>query len=118
MAKLVLAGLDSFRERAALARGLVHICGAGETSWHGFTCAIVEGLKARGVRLAVDKVVPIRTDEYPTRAVRPLNSRLDLTRLQTVFDVTPPRWETALSSELDGLALELVAANAHSAALL
>jgi dTDP-4-dehydrorhamnose reductase len=114
VAKIVSAGSDSLRERAARAKGVVHICGAGETSWYGFTCAIVDGLKQRGVRLAVEKISPIRTDEYPTRATRPLNSRLDLTRLQNVFGITPPRWETALSPELDGLAQELAAANSSA----
>jgi dTDP-4-dehydrorhamnose reductase len=109
--KIVSGGLDRLRERAAIAKGVVHICGSGETSWYGFTCAIVDGLKQRGVRLATEKVIPISTEEYPTRATRPLNSRLDLGRLQTVFGVTPPRWEMALSPELDGLAPELFAAN-------
>jgi dTDP-4-dehydrorhamnose reductase len=110
VAKIVSGGLDRLRERAALANGLVHICGTGETSWHGFTCAIVEGLKQRGVPLAADKIVAIRTAEYPTRATRPLNSRLDLSRLQTVFGVVPLHWRDALSPELDQLAKELAAA--------
>ncbi len=110
--KIASGGLDRLRERAARANGLVHICGMGETSWHGFTCAIVEGLKQRGVRLAVDKVVSIRTDEYPTRATRPLNSRLDLSRLRAVFGIVPPQWHEALSPELDQLAKELATAQA------
>jgi dTDP-4-dehydrorhamnose reductase len=111
---IVASGLDRLRDRAALAKGLVHICGSGETSWHGFTCAIVEGLKQRGVRLAAEKVTAIRTDEYPTRAARPLNSRLDLARLQDVFGITPPRWDAALPPELDGLARDLMAVNPES----
>lgn len=110
VATIVAGGVDRLRDRAALIRGLVHICGSGDTSWHGFACAIVEGLKQRGVRLAAEKVTAIRSDEYPLRATRPLNSRLDLTRLQTVFGITPPRWDAALSPELDDLARELVAA--------
>jgi dTDP-4-dehydrorhamnose reductase len=110
VAAIVAGGLDRLRDRAALANGLVHICGGGETSWHGFACAIVEGLKQRGVRLAAEKVIAIRSDEYPLRASRPLNSRLDLTRLKTVLGITPPRWDAALSPELDELARELVAA--------
>jgi dTDP-4-dehydrorhamnose reductase len=108
---IVAGGLDRLRDRAALAKGLVHICVSGETSWHGFACAIVDGLKQRGVKLAVEKVTAIRSDEYPVRAVRPHNSRLDLTRLQRVFGIAPPRWDAALSPELDGLARGLVPAS-------
>jgi dTDP-4-dehydrorhamnose reductase len=94
-------------ERFAAAGGLVNVAASGETSWHGFATAIVEGLRARGVGLAVENVAPIRTDEYPTKAKRPANSRLDLARLQSVFGLTTPRWDAALAVELDHLAREL-----------
>jgi dTDP-4-dehydrorhamnose reductase len=112
--EVVSGGLDELRTRSAKANGLVHICASGETSWHGFTTAIVDGLKERGVPLAVEKTVPIRTEEYPTKAKRPLNSRLDLGRLDRVFGMVPPRWQDALVPELDALASEL--RSAHSAA--
>jgi dTDP-4-dehydrorhamnose reductase len=112
--KVVSGGIDGLRDRAAQAKGLVHICGSGETSWYGFTNAIVDGLKHRGVRLAVEKVISIRTDEYPTRAARPLNSRLDLGRLETIFGIIPPRWDAALAPELDSLAQELVSGKQSS----
>jgi dTDP-4-dehydrorhamnose reductase len=90
---------------AAFARsgGLVHLTNSGSTSWHGFASAIVEGLRGRGVALRVTEVVPIGTADYPTRAVRPANSRLDLTRLQTVYGVSPSAWQEALAQELDVL---------------
>ena len=113
VAAIVAGGLDRFRDRAAQVKGLVHICASGETSWHGFASAIVEGLDRRGIGLAVEKVIAIRSDEYPMRAPRPHNSRLDLTRLQTVFGLTPPRWQAALSPELDCLARELTAAGSR-----
>ena len=88
---------------AAFARGggLVHLTNSGSTSWHGFASAIVEGLRRRGVALKATEVVPIGTADYPTKAVRPANSRLDLTRLQTVYGVLPLPWEEALAVELD-----------------
>jgi dTDP-4-dehydrorhamnose reductase len=43
----------------------------------------------------------ITTKEFPTKAVRPANSRLDLTRLRQVFGVTTPPWQQALRRELD-----------------
>jgi dTDP-4-dehydrorhamnose reductase len=110
VAGMVGDGMENLRKRCAEAKGLVHLAASGETSWHGFACAIVDGLRARGVALAVEQIVPIRTDEYPTRAQRPRNSRLDLFRLHQVFGLTPATWQSALAPELDQLAGELSAA--------
>jgi dTDP-4-dehydrorhamnose reductase len=89
--------------RFAAAGGLVHLAAAGETSWHGFAVAIVDGLRARGKTPAARRVVPIATADYLTPAKRPANSRLDLTRLATVFAIAPPRWDAALAPVLDVL---------------
>lgn len=96
-------GMANLRTRFAEADGLVHVAASGETTWYGFAIAIIEGLRARGVRLAVEQVIPIRTSDYPTRAKRPLNSRLDLGRLRRTFGIAPPPWVAALEPELDEL---------------
>ena len=111
VAGMLSEGMETLRELCARAGGLVHLAASGETSWYGFACAIVEGLKARGVTLAVERIVPIATEDYPTKARRPRNSRLDLTRLQIIFGITPPPWQIALSPELDRLARELTTTN-------
>jgi len=105
--KMLSGGVESFHDRCALSDGIVHLTASGETNWHGFACAIVDGLRKRGVNLTVDEVVPIKTEDYPTPAKRPLNSRLDLTRLREVFKITPTHWLDALEPELDILAEEL-----------
>jgi dTDP-4-dehydrorhamnose reductase len=101
-------GPERFRNLRTEAGGLVHVAASGQTSWHGFACAIIEGLRDRGVPLAVQDVTPISTDEYPTRAKRPHNSRLDLSRLQKIFGIEPPHWQEALAPELDEVAREIV----------
>jgi dTDP-4-dehydrorhamnose reductase len=106
---MVLAGRERFAACAAEANGLLHYAASGETSWHGFASAIVEGLKARGVPLKVERIVAIPSEAYPARAVRPRNSRLDLTRLRQVCGVSPPDWRDALDHELDQIAAELAA---------
>ena len=83
--------------------GVVNLVCAGETSWHGFATAIVAGLQSRGAKFAVKEIVPIRSDEFPVKAKRPSNSRLDLTRLRDRFGITPPSWQQALDRELDAL---------------
>jgi len=92
----------------ALPGGIINIAASGETTWHGFAVAIVEGLKSRGMPLAVERIVPIATEDYPTKARRPKNSRLDLTRLRETFGITTPKWDQALALELDQLATQTV----------
>jgi dTDP-4-dehydrorhamnose reductase len=107
VADILAADPENLRRRFAQAEGLVHLAASGATSRHGFACAIVAGLKRRGVRLAVEQVRPISSDEYPARARRPRNSRLDLSRLAEMFGITPSSWEDALAIELDKIAREL-----------
>jgi dTDP-4-dehydrorhamnose reductase len=107
LARMVEDGPKTIADRFAAAQGLVHFAASGATSWHGFAVTILQGLRDRGARLVADRVIPIRTEDYPTKAVRPRNSRLDLTRFSRVFGTTPPQWEAALAPELDQLASEL-----------
>lgn len=81
--------------------GVLNVVCEGETSWCGFAGSIVEGLRRRGQTLRVARIVPIRTDEYPVKARRPANSRLDLSRLHRDFGIRMPTWEEALERELD-----------------
>jgi dTDP-4-dehydrorhamnose reductase len=104
IARIVTTILEQCRSdmRACFAHagGAVNVATSGETSWHGFATTIVDRLRARGDRLQVKRIVPIRTQDYPTRARRPHNSRLDLTLLSQRFGIVPPTWEDALSTEL------------------
>jgi dTDP-4-dehydrorhamnose reductase len=94
---------DLIVRRFDVADGLVHMSNSGETSWHGFSCAIIEGLRNRGAELAARNVIAINTREFPTKAVRPHNSRLDMGRLEEVLGVRMPNWQEALDRELDEL---------------
>jgi dTDP-4-dehydrorhamnose reductase len=87
----------------AAAGGLVHVTAGGATSWHGFAGAILGGLSRRGIAIATRRLLAIPTKDYPTQAARPLNSRLDLSRLAHVFGLSPPPWDQLLERELDEL---------------
>lgn len=74
--------------------GTYHLTAQGETSWFGFAQAIAAHLQAQGKHCA--RLVPIPACEYPTPAQRPLNSRLDCSRLQQQWQVSQPDWQQAL----------------------
>jgi dTDP-4-dehydrorhamnose reductase len=76
-------------------RGLFHAAGEGETTWHGFAEAIFEAAAPFGGPRP--KVVPIATAEYPTKAARPADGRLDCARLARVFGVRLPHWREGLA---------------------
>jgi len=94
---------DDLRKPFEQQGGVVNLVCRGETSWHGFATAIVSGLQSRGAKFAVKEIVPIRSEEFPVKAKRPFNSRLDLSRLHERFGITPPSWQQALDRELDAL---------------
>ncbi len=80
------------RRSGSFESGVFHLAAAGETSWHGFAGAIVEGRKG----LRAKTVTPIATAEYPTPAKRPANSRLDTEKFRTRFGLVLPDWRDCL----------------------
>ena len=83
--------------------GVYHLVAGGETSWHGFACHVLERARAKGVALKVEPaaVKAITTADYPTPARRPLNSRLDTSRLRQTFGLHLPHWQAAVDRMLD-----------------
>lgn len=76
--------------------GLVHVAASSSTSWCDFAIAIVDCLTAQGFPVKVSRIVPIATEEHQTKARRPLNSRLDLTKLHEAFGISTPHWLSGL----------------------
>ena len=74
--------------------GVFHATNEGYCSWYDFACAI---LKSWNVPC---EVVPIKTSEYKTAAVRPLNSRLDKSCLDAIGVPRLPSWQDALARYL------------------
>jgi len=101
LVQILRAPVDELPALFAQAHEILHLAAAVTTTWHGFATAIVQGLNARGAHLQVERVVPICTEEYPSKAMRPRNSRLDLQRLLEVFGINPLHWAAALESELN-----------------
>lgn len=81
--------------------GLFHLTGAPHTSWHGFAEAIFAGAAARGHK--VPRLKAIGTADYPTRARRPADGRLDCRRIAAVHGIQAADWRRSLDAVLDTL---------------
>lgn len=103
-APLIAEAVAASLRVAPAATGTWHLAAAGEATWHAFASAIVDGAFARGLVPRRPRVEAIGTADYPTRAARPADSRLDTSRLRTDFGLAPPDWRSALDAMLDRLA--------------
>ncbi|WP_246731440.1 dTDP-4-dehydrorhamnose reductase [Methylocapsa sp. S129] len=81
--------------------GTFHLTSAGETTWCGFARSIFEGSAVRSGPHA--RVKPIATADYPTRAQRPADSRLDCSLVAARHGVVMPDWRDGLERCLDEL---------------
>ena len=78
--------------------GLYHATAGGSVSWCGFARAIVETVKAEaGEPLRVRRILPIRSEEYPTPARRPLNSVLSNEKFERTFGFRLGSWQQGLA---------------------
>ena len=70
--------------------GVYHATNEGFCSWYIFACAIMKeaGLSAR--------IKPVTSEQYPSKAVRPKNSRLSKTSLEKAGFERLPKWQDAL----------------------
>jgi len=87
--------------------GIYHLVNAGETTWHGFATAIVEEYQhlalSPALKTTINNILPITTQDFPTLAMRPTNSRLSCEKLGRDFSFEIGVWQKALSMELQAL---------------
>ncbi len=102
LADVTAHAIRTARHRPELS-GLYHLAAAGETSWHGYACFVLDRARQAGIELkaAEENVIPVPTSAFPLPTRRPLNSRLDTGKLQTTFDLHLPLWQTGVARMLD-----------------
>ena len=95
----LLADISAHALRALAANpalaGTYHAVAAGQTSWFDYAQLVIATARALGqpVKVAADAVRPVPSSAFKTAAQRPLNSRLDTSRLQQTFGLTLPPWQ-------------------------
>lgn len=75
--------------------GLYHTTSAGKTSWYEYARLVIRLAEEQGLPLKLTHadIHPISSDAYPARAKRPLNSRLDCSKLRSTFDIHLRDWQ-------------------------
>ena len=82
--------------------GLYHLVAGGEVTWNGYAKFVIEhASKAQSaIKIVAKEVAPVPTSAFPTPAVRPHNSRLNTSKLQTTFGLQMPHWQAGVARML------------------
>ena len=82
--------------------GTYHVSLKGETDWYQYACFITDEAIRLGLKTTMTShdIKAILSDAYPTVAKRPMNSRLDTTKIKKTFMLEFPHWKTEISSLL------------------
>lgn len=80
----------SIMNKAFQKYGIYNFSDAGYISWYQFA---IEILALQNIQCALH---PIPSSNYPTKAHRPLNSRLDKSKIERVFGINPKNWKESL----------------------
>ncbi len=112
IAEAVMKLIEVWQPQQEKQSGIYHFTNLGETSWHGFSCEIVNEYNRNRVannwpalKSSIENIDAIATAEYPTPAARPENSRLDNSKLKETFGVVLPSWQQGLQQVMQDLKL-------------
>jgi dTDP-4-dehydrorhamnose reductase len=87
-------------------RGIYHFTDEGDISWYNFAVKIYEKGKKLGILERNCSIVPLTTDQYPTKTRRPKYSVLSKEKIHREFSVAVPTWDESLGAFMDEIAID------------
>ncbi|MCF8167615.1 MAG: dTDP-4-dehydrorhamnose reductase [Rhodoferax sp.] len=86
--------------------GIYHLVAGGETTWFEYANFVIDNAKSAqpATTWAVQSVQAVPSSAFMTAAKRPLNSRLDTSKLRSTFDLQLPDWKLGVARMLNEIA--------------
>ncbi|PIS01746.1 MAG: dTDP-4-dehydrorhamnose reductase [Chlamydiae bacterium CG10_big_fil_rev_8_21_14_0_10_35_9] len=83
--------------------GIYHFANAGQTSWHGFAEGILKKAQKLGLPILCEKVEPVSSQAFETRAARPKYSVLSTEKYEKETLSSPRTWTESLEEYFESL---------------
>ncbi|MDP8287740.1 MAG: dTDP-4-dehydrorhamnose reductase [Candidatus Electryonea clarkiae] len=98
-AQVIAQGRNEIADYIQEKGGLYHLAGSGHTSRYEWAKSILE-LDPKKEEQLVKQLLTAKSDDFPTPAVRPLNTGLDCSVFERIFNLKLPSWQKALKIAL------------------
>ena len=86
--------------------GVYNFTNEGRTNWHAVAGEIYKLAREKGIIQNEVNIIPISTEEFPTRARRPRNSYLSKEKIKRNLGITIRSWQDALQEYISELERE------------
>lgn len=96
IAEVMLHLVNKFQQKNNLAWGTYHYSGFPYVTWYEFALEIVRIGHELGKLKHYVNVVPVSTSDYPTVAIRPVNSSLSCDLIERVFGIKKEQWKESI----------------------
>ncbi|MEZ8605120.1 dTDP-4-dehydrorhamnose reductase [Vibrio splendidus] len=97
IANTLIKIMDSVITGENVEYGTYHYSGMPYVSWFQFADCIFTNAVEQGILTKSPELTSIVTEQYPTPAKRPPNSKLDLMKIKTNFNIQASDWKKAIS---------------------
>ena len=77
---------------------VIHLACQGTASWFDFASTIINSYAQRNLTFKVPALYPMAGADYPSKARRPMNSRLDTSLAKQWLGLTLPEWHKSLET--------------------
>ena len=94
--------------RETVPYGTFHFTNEERTNWFEFAREIYRQAGQAGLLNREVRLIPIKTDQYPTRTLRPANSCLSKKKIKDVFNIPVRSWQEALAECIAGISAEMM----------
>lgn len=85
--------------------GIYHVVPNGETTWYQLAGFVLNKAEIFGINLKANsnRIEPVTSENFKTLAIRPLNSRLNVTKIENSLNIILPNWKNDLDSTITSI---------------
>jgi dTDP-4-dehydrorhamnose reductase len=98
IAKAIIEIVNKIDTCKSVEWGIYHYSGIPQVSWYEFSESIFAKAIHKGILDNTPKLTPVSTEEFPTLAQRPMNSKLNCQAIEAEFGIIPSDWQAELNN--------------------